>query len=107
MWNWLKGLFGREPKLPLPPRLIEVGRTDVHIVENDGTVHEIYLDGDYAGEHPFGGDWIFDAEFRFNAWQERAGRLGMAGVGGKKYVPLCNIKQITVEYSEKKVEVEQ
>lgn len=107
MWSWIRGLFGSEPKPPPPPRRIEVGRADVHIVENDGTEHDIYLVGDYAGEHPFGGDWIFDAEFRFNAWQERAGRVGMAGVGGKRYVPLCNIKSITVEYTQHQVEVEQ
>lgn len=105
MLSWFKGLFGSEPKPPPPPRRIEVGRADVRIVEVDGTEHNIFLTGDYAGEHPFGGDWVFDAEFRFDAWRERAGRTGMAGLGRGKYVPLCNIKSIDVEYSEHQVEV--
>lgn len=107
MWSWIKGLFCSEPKPPPPPRQVEVGRADVHIVEVDGSKHDIYFEGDYAGEHPFGGDWVFDAEFRFDAWRERAGRTGMASVGGNRYVPLCNIKSIDVEYSKKHVEVEQ
>lgn len=107
MLDWLNGLLGREPKPAPPPKFVEVGRADIHIVENDGTAHEIYFIGDYAGEHPFGGDWVFDAEFRFEAWREKAGRTGMASVGGNKFVPLCNIKSIVVDYSNHVVEVDQ
>lgn len=103
--SWLGSLFSREPKQP-EFRFIEVGRADISIVEIDGTKHEIHFIGEYNGEHPFGGDWVFDAEFYFEAWREKAGRTGMASEGGNKFVPLCNIKSIDVDYKNHVLEIE-
>lgn len=107
MWSWIKGLFHSEPKPPPPPRRLEVGVAEVEVLETDGTIHRLTITGDYVGEHPFGGDWIFDAEFRFDAWRERAGKTGMASLGKGKYVPLCNIKSIDVGYGSHVIEVAQ
>jgi hypothetical protein len=89
------------------PRYVDVGRASVSVIETDGTKHELELIGEYAGKHPMcrSQDWIFDAEYHFRIWQDRSGETGMCSLGGGRYVPLCNIKSITVEYSSKEIPV--
>lgn len=86
---------------------VECGHADVLIVETDGTEHEICFHAEHAGQHPMrrSEPWIFDAEFYFRAWQERNGKTGTVAIGDGQFVPLCNIKKITVEYSPKEIPV--
>lgn len=102
----LNSLFERF-RAPKEPRYVDVGLAVVRIVESDGTEHEIEMCGKYSGKHPFNRseDWIFNAEFFFRAWQDRSGETGMVALGEGRYVPLCNIKSITVEYSSKEIPV--
>lgn len=93
MWN----PFHRKPKLPIEPRLVDVGRVEIHIVTNDGSQFRVELHGTYHGPSAVfdDGDIIITAEERFWWWQERAGETSMARVGVGMFVPLCNIKKIT------------
>lgn len=106
MLDWIRSIW--QPTDAKPQRFVEIGQAGVLIVENDGTEHEIEFCGKYSGKFPGtrNQDWVFDAEFYFKAWQTRSGETGMCYVGDNKYVPLCNIRAITVEYTSKEIPVE-
>jgi hypothetical protein len=94
MFEFLKKAFKREPT---PPRQVDVGRLSVQVEEVDGTKHDLTFTGEYSGPHPFDdSDWVFDANFYFQAWQRRGGERGMLSIGNDAYVPLCNVKRVTV-----------
>jgi|SRR6478609_11886649 len=103
MFEWLTKRF----RTVKETRYVDVGLAVVHIVESDGTEHEIEMCGKYEGKHPFNrnSDWIFDAAFFFKAWQDRSGETGMCALGNGHYVPLCNIKSIVVDYLSKEIPV--
>ncbi len=87
------------------PRKIDVGEAKVTIfMKGDPTKHFVILRGTYIGPHPFGGDYVLDAEDLFARWRE-AGKSGTISLPGNRYVPLCNVETIDVEYFEHLVEV--
>ncbi len=109
MIEWFKSLFSPSPKIVRDPKIIDVGKASVTIIlKGDLPLHTrkryVSLTGAYRGPHPFGGDYIIDAEERFSAWRN-AGSSGTLYLGDNEYVPLCNVESIKVEYEEHTVEV--
>lgn len=103
MLEWFRKRFAR----PTPePRFVDVGKATITIQVNDGRVFETVFVGERIGDLPMGGgDWIMDAQDIVRAWQERCGKTGTVRCGEELYVPLCNIKDMRIVYSEHKVEV--
>jgi hypothetical protein len=89
-------------------RTVDVRKAAVKVLLADKREFTLEFHGDYLGVNPFGDDdWINDAETVFRSWQERSGKTGMVSIGGGRYIPLCNVSDITVEYSKHEVEVKE
>lgn len=94
MFEFLKSAFKRAPA---EPRQVDVGRLSVRVEEADGTKHDLTFTGEWSGLHPLDdSDWVFDADFYFRAWQRRGGEKGLLSVGNDTYIPLCNVRRVTV-----------
>ena len=99
MFKFLKKVFWSSGamKVPEQPKQVDVGRLLISVEEVDGTKHELIFDGKHKGIHPMDdSDWVFDADFYFRAWQRRAREHGMLSIGNDEYVPLCNVRRVSV-----------
>ncbi len=119
MWNWLKNLWDCDDPLVTKEKCrVNVGRADVKLTQNDGLVFRFKFIGTCKVNDDY--SWIYkdthgrvryealthDAHQHFSWWQERTGKTGMASVGDNEFVPICNVKQIKVKYSDHFLEFE-
>lgn len=99
MMSWFHKLFA--PKVRIP-RSIEVGKAIISI-DNEETTYVLTLEGFCADVYD-DEDWVYSARDRFTEWQYVVGKTGMVPIGGGNYVPLCNVKNIAVEYLQHQIE---
>ena len=105
--------FTRRPKVPTPPRKVEVGKATVTVTTFDGRTFSLTFRGRYAGPDFDGGDWITNASERVDTWLRRNADEGAVFVRQPDrededvYVGLNNVKDITVVHGKHQVEVPQ
>jgi hypothetical protein len=113
MWKWFVSLFGNntQEKVEKGVRIVEVGRVDVDVEMDDGTIHERCFIGEYEAtfEGSFGADdWeiVVSANEKFCAWMNSTGKTGFVNLSPENvFVPVHHVKHIVVKRSKHKVEV--
>lgn len=93
--------FKRAPKAESVPIERNLGIADIEVVENDGVAHHVRLKGSVIQHNStYFGTLYFTAQDMFEQWQNDGGKTGMLRIADGTYVPVCNVKKVTVKYSD-------
>ena len=107
LMSWWHKLFA--PKEPTY-RDVEVGRA-VITVKHKGEQFWLEYIGHFVMVWPGcngpGFDYCVTGRDKFRDWQERCGKTGMVAIGNNRFLPMCNVDDITVEYFEHQEQVKE
>lgn len=111
-FNWMVKLFAskevEEPKLPPQKKKysVDVGKSIVTIFNKDNNIYKCELIGYIYSIPNFMNNLMFTSKNCFDQWKSKAGETGLLVIEDGKYIPLCNIKEITVIHKPYNIEIE-
>jgi len=103
--SWFKDLFKQKPPVIVKR---EVGLARIEILEGDN-VHSVSMIGYTDKPTLWTENRVFfhdvTAEDLFWNYRKLCGQTGLVSLANGNYIPLCNVKKISVEYEPHEVEI--